>query len=104
MFCHLQKYFHNGLYIFIMVHVKEYIVQNCKYNRSKSVEKRTVFKIAANKLQNWPTIFNVSNDKKNYYICDKHFLQQYIKYTGRNIVLATDAVATPSPLIVLLKR
>lgn len=77
-----------------MVHVRKCIVQNCKYNRSKSVEKRTVFKIAGNKLQNWPTILNVSNDKKTTVFAISTFYKKYIKCTCRNIVLATDAVAT----------
>uniref|UniRef100_A0A1A9VHU8 THAP-type domain-containing protein n=1 Tax=Glossina austeni TaxID=7395 RepID=A0A1A9VHU8_GLOAU len=76
----------------IMVGRKVCIV--CKYYRGKSVENRCVFKIPANKLQNWLTILNASNDKKNYYICDKHFLPQYIKHTARNTVLAIDAVPT----------
>uniref|UniRef100_A0A1B0A5X5 THAP-type domain-containing protein n=1 Tax=Glossina pallidipes TaxID=7398 RepID=A0A1B0A5X5_GLOPL len=79
-------------YCMIMVGRKVCIV--CKYYRGKSVENRCVFKIPANKLQNWLTILNASNDKKNYYICDKHFLQQYIKHTARNTVLAIDAVPT----------
>ncbi|KAI9585958.1 hypothetical protein GQX74_001805 [Glossina fuscipes] len=83
---------YNNYYCLIMVGRKVCIV--CKYYRGKSVENRCVFKIPANKLQNWLTILNASNDKKNYYICDKHFLQQYIKHTARNTVLAIDAVPT----------
>ncbi|KAL9912977.1 uncharacterized protein ACN2A1_000634 isoform 1-T1 [Glossina fuscipes fuscipes] len=36
----------------------------------------------------------ISNGKKNYYICDKHFLSGHIKIGGFSHLLATDEVST----------
>ncbi|KAI9589162.1 hypothetical protein GQX74_007331 [Glossina fuscipes] len=77
--------FQSVISIFLIVYIRERIVQICKYEEINPLKK------------DWLTTLKVSNGNKNHYVRVKHFLKQYINYTGGNIILATDAACTSTP-------